>query len=68
MEKSQQRVLIYYFSLKGWSTRTIQKELTDTYGSDGSSQTQISQWFARFSTGKISWLDEARAGRRLSIF
>jgi hypothetical protein len=67
MEKSQQRVIICCFSLKGWGDRKIQKELTDTLGSDEYSQAQISRWLARFSTGDISCLDEAQPGRPLSI-
>jgi hypothetical protein len=50
MEKSQQRVIVYSFSLKGWP-RKIQKELTNALGSDGYSQVQISRWLARFSSG-----------------
>jgi hypothetical protein len=42
MEKSQQRVIIHDFSLKGWGARNIQKELTDTLGSDVYSQAHIS--------------------------
>jgi hypothetical protein len=60
-------VIIYCFSLKGWGARTIQKELTDTLGSDICSQAQISRWFARFSMGGISCLDEARSGRLLPV-
>jgi hypothetical protein len=67
MEKSQQRVIIDYFLLKGWGARKIQKELTDTLGSDVYSQAQISGWLTCFSTGDISCLDEARPGRPLSI-
>jgi hypothetical protein len=67
MEKSQQRVIIYYFSLKGWGARKIQKKLIDTFGSDGYSQAQISPWLARFCTGDISCFDEARPGRPLLI-
>jgi hypothetical protein len=43
MEKSQERGIIYYFSLKDWDARTIQKELTDTLGSDEYSQIEISR-------------------------
>jgi hypothetical protein len=43
MEKSQQRAIIYYFSLKGRVAWKIQKELTDTLGSDIYSQAQILQ-------------------------
>jgi transposase len=67
MEKSQRRMIINYFSLKGWSAQKIQKEITDTLGSDVRSQAQISRWLARFSLGDISCLDEARPGRPLSI-
>jgi hypothetical protein len=67
MEISQQRVFLYYFSLKGWGAGKIQKELTDALGSDVYLQAQISRWLARFSTGDISCLDEARTGRPLSI-
>jgi hypothetical protein len=67
MEKSQQRVIIYYFSLKSWGARKIQKEFTDTLGSDVYSQVQISRWLARFSTDDISCLDEPRPRRPLSI-
>jgi hypothetical protein len=56
MEKSQQRGMIDEFLLKGWSTRKISKELTDTLGSDVYSQAQISRGLARFSTGGISCL------------
>jgi hypothetical protein len=34
MEKSEQRVIIYDSSLKGWNAQKIQKELTNTLGSD----------------------------------
>jgi hypothetical protein len=34
MEKSQQRVIIYYFSLKGWGAWKIEKELTNALSSD----------------------------------
>jgi hypothetical protein len=67
MEKSQRRVIIYSFLLKGWGARKIQKELTDTLGPDVYFQAKISRWFARFSTGDISCLDEARPGRLFSI-
>jgi transposase len=67
MEKSQQQVFVYYFSLKGWRVRKIQKELTDTLGPDVYSQAQISRWPARLSTGDISLFDEPRPGRRFSI-
>jgi hypothetical protein len=60
-------VIIYYFSLKGWGARKIQKELTDTLGSDVYPQTQISRLLARFSAGDLSRLDEARPGRPVSI-
>jgi hypothetical protein len=67
METSQQRAIIYYFSLKAWSIPTIQKELTDIFASDVYSQAQISRWLAGFGTGGISCLAEARSGRPLSI-
>jgi hypothetical protein len=67
MEASQQRVLIYYFSLKGWGARKIQKEFTDAFDSGAYLQTQISRSLAHFSTNDISCLDEARPGRQLSI-
>jgi transposase len=67
MEKCQQRVIIHYFSLKGWGVRKIHKEMRDTLRSDQYSQAQISRWLARFSTGDISSLDEARPGRPRSI-
>jgi hypothetical protein len=35
METSQQRAIIYDFSLKGWGAQKIQKKLTDTLGLDG---------------------------------
>jgi hypothetical protein len=38
MEKSQQRAIMIYLSLKGWGARKIQKKLTDTFGSDVYSQ------------------------------
>jgi hypothetical protein len=53
MEKSQPRAIIDDFSLKDWDAREIQKELTDTLGSDVYSQAQILRWLARFSTGDI---------------
>jgi transposase len=67
MEKSQQQVILDDFSLKGWGTRKIQKELTDTLRSDVYSQVQISRWLARFSTGDSFSLNEARPGRPFSI-
>jgi hypothetical protein len=54
MEKSQQRVIIYYFSLKDWDTRKIQKELINALGSDVYSQVQILHSLARFSMSDIS--------------
>jgi transposase len=59
--------MIDYFSLKGWGARKIQKKLTDTLGSDLSSQAEISRWLARFRAGNISCLDEARPGALFSI-
>jgi hypothetical protein len=38
MVKSQQRVILYYFSLKGWGARKIHNELADALGSDVYSQ------------------------------
>jgi hypothetical protein len=67
MEKSQQRVIIYHFSLKGWGARKIQNELMDALRLDVYLQAQISQWLAPFSVGDISCLDETRPGRPLSI-
>jgi hypothetical protein len=67
MGKFQPRVIIYSFSLKGWAARKIQKELTDTLGSDVYSQAQTSRWLARFSMVDISCLDQAQPGRLLSI-
>jgi hypothetical protein len=67
MEKSQQRVISDYFSLKGCGARKLRKKLTDKLGSDVYSQAQISRWFVHFSPSDISFLDEARPGRPLSI-
>jgi hypothetical protein len=67
MEKSRQRGIIDYFSLKGLIARKTQKELTDTLSSDACSQVQISRWLARFGTGDISCLDEGGPGRPVSI-
>jgi hypothetical protein len=66
-EKSQQREIIYGFSLKGWPAPKVQKKLADTLGSHVYSQAQISRWLARLNPGNISCLDEARPGRPLSI-
>jgi hypothetical protein len=65
MKKSQRQIILYYFSLKDWAARKIQKKLTDALGSDGYSQAQISRWLARFSAGDISCLDELRLGKSL---
>jgi hypothetical protein len=59
MDKSQQREIISYFSLKGRGARKIQNEFPDTHGPDVSSQAQISLWLDCFSTGDISFLGEA---------
>jgi hypothetical protein len=67
MEKSQQRVIIYCFSLKGWSTRKVQKKLTDALALDVYSQAQTSRRLARFTAGGISRLDGARPTGKFSI-
>jgi hypothetical protein len=67
MEKSQQQAIISDFSLKGWGAEKIQKARTNTLGSDGYSQAQISRRLAHFITSDIFCLDESRPGRRLSI-
>jgi hypothetical protein len=67
MEKSQQWVIISDFALKGRGARKIQKEVTDTFGSDISSRAQISRWLARFSRHDIFCLNQVRPGRPLSI-
>jgi hypothetical protein len=55
------------FLLKSRDAREIQKDPTNTLVSDVYSQAQISRSITRFSTGDISYLDEARPGRLLSI-
>jgi hypothetical protein len=62
MEKSQQRVIIYYFSLKGWGARTIRKETAEALGADAYSQVQALRRPTQFGTGDISCLDELRTG------
>jgi hypothetical protein len=66
MKKTQQRVIIYHFSLKGWDACKIQKELAETLGTDAYSQVQVSHWLTRFNTKDFSCLDELRTGKPLS--
>jgi hypothetical protein len=58
MKKSQQRLVISYFSFKDWDESKIQKELAEILITDVDLQPHVSRSLTRLRTGYISCLDE----------
>jgi transposase len=65
MEKEEQRFVMKFLWLKGWSAKRIHEELMSTLGDDSHGVSQIKTWLQKFGNGDLSCKDSPRSGRRL---
>jgi transposase len=63
MEKSEQRILIKYFAMKGLGSGLIYAKLTSVLHDSAYSLSAIEKWVGRFKTGVATWEDNPRPGR-----
>lgn len=63
MDKTEVRIVIKYFVLKGLTPTGIQKELDSTLKDSSPSFSTTKKWAAEFKRGRISTEDDERSGR-----
>ena len=60
--KVEYRAVIQYLYLKGKTSKEIQDELAEVYGSSAPSYAQVKFWVGEFEHSRTSLEDEARSG------
>jgi transposase len=63
MEKSEQRIVIKYFVMKGLGSRFTYSELTSVLQDSAYSLSAIGRWVSRFKKGFAKCEDDSRRGR-----
>lgn len=63
MEKSEFRVVIKHYFLKGKTQKETKEKLDKHYGKSAPSAFMVKYWFAEFKRGRTSTKDEQRPGR-----
>lgn len=67
MEKTEIRVVIKYFHLKGFTPQQIIAELQETLGESAPSNAMVYNWVNEFKRGRSSTVDEPRSGRPIEV-
>ena len=63
--KVEYRAVIRYLYLKGKTSKEINSELANVYGSSAPSYAQVKFWVGEFKRGRTSLEDEVRTGHPL---
>ena len=63
MEKSEFRVLIKHYFLRGKSIKETKEKLANYYKESAPSHGMVHKWFTGFCYGRISTSDDERPGR-----
>jgi transposase len=62
MEKSEQRFVIKFLFLEGFSADAISKDLSAVPGHNAYSFAQVKNWCTRFTDGNLTCSDQLRTG------
>ena len=63
MSNTEYRIVIKFFTQKGFSVTEITKELTDVYGDSASSHRTVVKWVTKFNDPPRVFEDAPRSGR-----
>ena len=67
MEKSEFRVVIKHYFLKGKTPKETKEKLDKHYGESAPSDYMVKYWIAEFKRGRTSTSDEHRPGRPIEV-
>jgi transposase len=68
MDEVEQRVIVQYFDVKGWSNKNITAKPEATFHDSAVSNSMVKRWIRKFNNGDFSCDDDCRPGRPMAIF